>query len=87
MTPQSHPFGGRSYLVLTGDGAEPPPLEELLKPGGVTAMFTVEAGALSVFEADPLHRAYIENGVPIIVVFDDAADARELHRKIQEGAQ
>ena len=58
-----------------------------MKPGAVTAMFTVEAGALSGFEVDPLRQAYLENGVPVVVVFDDEADARELRRKIQEGAQ
>ena len=87
MTPQSHPFGGRPYLILTGDNTEPPPLEEVMKPGAVTAVFTVESGALSVFEADPAPHAYLENGVPVVVVFDDEADARELHRRIQEGAQ
>ncbi len=87
MTPQPHPFGGRPYVILTGDDTEPPPLEEMMKPGAVTAVFTVEAGALSTFEADPSPQAYLENGVPVVVVFDDEADAQELHRKIQECAK
>ena len=87
MTKQPHPFAGRPYVILTGDRTEPPPLEEVMKPGAVTAVFTVKAGALSVFEAGPMPRTYLDNGVPVIVVFEDAADARELHRKIQEGAK
>ncbi len=87
MTLQPHPFGGRPYIVLTGDGTEPPALEKVMKPGAVTAVFTVEAGALAVFEADPLAHAYLDNGVPVVVVFDDEADALELRRKIEDGAQ
>ena len=85
MNTDAPPFGGRAYVILTGVDSVPPSLEEVQQSGKISALFEIEAGGRAAFEADPWVKAYLDNNVPVIAVFDDEADAVALHAKIQRG--
>ena len=85
MNTHPAPFGGRAYIILTGDGSKPPALDDIYKPGSISTLIEVEAGGLPAFEADPWVKGSLKNGVPVIAVFDDEADAIALHEKIRRG--
>jgi hypothetical protein len=74
---------GRAIVVIAA--GEPPALEDIGKPGMVSAFFEVDAGALAALERDDWFQTCLLSGLPVVVSCDDAADASVLHEKIQRG--
>ena len=72
-------------IVVLAEGHDPPPLEEIGKPGTVSMVIDVEAGGLAAFEANATVRACLRNGVPVVAVFEDEVEARELRLKLVQG--
>jgi hypothetical protein len=69
-------------VVLQHLDAYPLTPEQIRSKPGLSATFYVDAGAVNEFMADPWVQAYYDNDVPIIVEFEDVADALELERRL-----
>ncbi len=80
--PQVAVHSAGAMVALTGNGGEPRPVEEILTTAGVSAVFEIEAGALDRFECNSCLRFHFTEGVTVIAVFDDIADALELQHRI-----
>ena len=72
-------------IVVLAEGHDPPPLEEIGKPGTVSMIIEVEAGGLAAFEANAMVKSCLANGVPVVAVFEDEPEARELRLKLAQG--
>ena len=71
-----------AVLVLAPEGQEVPTLEEAFAPGSVSALFRIDAGELADLERQAAAiEAYLAHQVPVILEFEDAADAYELQRR------
>jgi hypothetical protein len=52
----------------------------LMTPSLLSAIWSVERGCLDAFSNDPALGKYEDNGIPVIVVFEDADDFCRLER-------
>ena len=81
MTNTANP-ATRATVVLSPHDGPLYSLRDIGKPGTMSAIFMVDAGALEEFTADPMVKTYLDNAVPVVAVFEDAADAVPLERLI-----
>jgi hypothetical protein len=70
--------------VVLANGVEMT-IAEALAPGGVLAMFVVESGALSIFLSEERVGRYVDDDIPVVVVFASEADAVQLMSLLPNG--
>ncbi len=70
-----------AVMILT-NGTEPPSPEELAKPGAVFVTFSIPTGGLDGFRGNAAVSAVLAAGLPVVAMFDDAADAESLRSDI-----
>lgn len=70
--------------IVTGDGSEPPPASELFSRPGIAALFEVPAGNLPAFMSDEKPKAYLNEGVVVVIAFESEEDALRFERELAE---
>jgi hypothetical protein len=71
-----------AIVILPPPGKTFSTLAEVLQPGEMSAFFVVEAGKLDWLEKQrKLIEIYLGNSVPVVLSFEDEAEAREAHRR------
>jgi hypothetical protein len=76
------PEGG-GVLVLVGPDQPAFDLNDLSKPGTVTAYWYIDAGAGEEFLSNPWVAGYLSNRIPVIAVFECRSDAEAVERRVK----